>query len=286
MGTWSTELYGNDTTADVRDTYVDYLRKNIDDVEAYNVTYSKYSELMGTEEESLFWFAMADTQWELGRLLPIVKYNAIKFINERCEDLFDELNDSEMTNWDNMLHTLLMKLDAPMPPKKDVSLSQRFERNPWEIGDIYAYKFHSKKSKKFNLYGKYIAIQKIGESLAYDDLTFSVVQIYNKVFSSCPTISDIANLGVLPLVFPPNVEGTPKSIDDYIPSFDWYSKAIMLLDKPSDFPQKNFIFVGHSPIQYKEYLGNECSNMYWGSTSMEEWIIDYYISWYNQTADI
>ena len=27
MGTWSTKLYGNDTTSDVRDTYIEFLRK-------------------------------------------------------------------------------------------------------------------------------------------------------------------------------------------------------------------------------------------------------------------
>ena len=60
MGTWSTKLYGNDTTSDVRDTYIEYLRKTANDEDAYRKTCDEYNELIGTDEEALFWFALAD----------------------------------------------------------------------------------------------------------------------------------------------------------------------------------------------------------------------------------
>ncbi|MBE6799026.1 MAG: hypothetical protein E7525_04555 [Ruminococcaceae bacterium] len=284
MGIWNTELYGNDTTADIRDTYIECLRNNMSDKNAYDATFSEYCTLMGTDEEPLFWFAIADTQWRYGRLLPAVKLNALKFISEYRNGFYDEFDDTKETQWDKVLRALSMRLASQMPPRKDVSSLQIFDRNPWNVGDVYAYRFHSIKSKEFDLFGKYIAIQKIGEALSYENLTFSVVQIYNKVFSSCPTLSDIVDVEVLPLVYPPNVEGTPKCTNDYIPSFDWYTKAIMLLDKPTDLPKKHLTFVGNSPLQYKEYSGNECSDMFWGTTTTEKLIIEYYLEWHKQAT--
>lgn len=280
MGIWDTGLYSNDTTADIRDTYIECLRNNMNDEEAYDTTFKEYSELIGTDEEALFWFAMADIQWRTGRLLPTVKLNALKFMDQQHEVYCDELDNTKKQPWDEVLRKLSMRLSLEMPQKKEISLLQIFECNPWNIGDIYAYRFHSKKSKEFNVYGKYIAIQKIGEACSYDDKMFSVIQVYNRIFSSCPTLADIADVSVLPLVYPPNVNGTPKCTAEYVPSFEWFTKAIMILDKPSDYPQKHLFCVGNLPLQYREYQGNECQDMYWGARTMEEWIIDYYIEWH------
>jgi len=285
MGTWSTKLYGNDTTSDVRDTYIEYLRKTANDAEAYNMTCNDYRELIGDDEESLFWFALADTQWRLGRLLPSVKLNALKFINEFQNTLSDELNEKQKASWNNVLENLSIQLASPMPPPKKISFPRVFDRNPWNIGDHYAYKFHSKKSETFNLYGKYIVFQKIGEARSYDNLTFSVIQIYNKVYSSCPTLSDVNGVDILPLIYPPNVEGTPNHIEDYIPSFDWFTKAIMILNKSSDYPKKHLTFIGNTSLQYKQYRGNECVDLFWEPTGMEEWIIDYYIKWHKHNTN-
>ena len=37
------------------------------------------------EEEPLFWFALADTQWNYGRLLPSVKEKALLFLSKEGE---------------------------------------------------------------------------------------------------------------------------------------------------------------------------------------------------------
>lgn len=282
MGIWNSNLYANDTTADIRDTYIECLRNNMSNEDAYSKTYDEYCELIGTDEEELFWLAMADTQWEFGRLMPAVKLNAQRFINQPYHSFYDEFDAKKRARWNEMLRALLIRLDSQQPPEKYVPLIQKFERNPWEVGDIYAYRFHSKRSKGFGLFGKYVAIQKIGDALSYENMTFSVIQIYDKAFSSLPTVSDILGIRVLPLVYPPDIEGTPKHICDYLPSFDWYTKAIMLLEKPSHYPAKHLTFIGNSPLQHKEYKGNECQDCFWETTGMEDWIVDYYIKWQGQ----
>ena len=282
MGTWSIQLYGNDTTSDVRETYVECLRKNANDDDAYAMTYEAFKELMGTDEEALFWFALSDTQWKWGRLMSSVKNNALKFISEFQNTTSKQLKEKQTIAWNQLLDNLYLQLQSPMPPYKKISPQKVFDRNPWNIGDLYAYRFHSSKSHNFDLYCKYIVFQKIGEALSFDNLTFSVVQIYNNIYSSCPTITDVDGVEILPLVYPPNVEGMPNSIDEYIPSFEWFTKAIMILEKPSSYPKKYLTFIGNTSLPHKMYCGNECVDVFWESTRMEEWIIDYYIEWNKQ----
>ena len=77
MGMWNAKLYGNDTTSDVRAVYIDYLKKGISNDDAYKKTYEEFRELLGTDEEGLFWLALADTQSSLGRLMHDVKEKAL-----------------------------------------------------------------------------------------------------------------------------------------------------------------------------------------------------------------
>ena len=83
MGTWNAGLFSNDTTCDVKDTYMDLLKKQFSNQEAYQKTYDEYEELIGTDEEPLFWYALADTQWNVGRLMPEVKAIALKYIEKK-----------------------------------------------------------------------------------------------------------------------------------------------------------------------------------------------------------
>ena len=286
MGTWSTQLYGNDTTSDVRDMYIECLRRTENDEDAYKMICDECYELIGTDEEALFWFALADTQWKYGRLMPSVKNNAINFISEFRNKIPEYMNEKQVTSWNGVLERLFLQLTSPMPSRKKIAPKKLFNRNPWNVGDIYAYRFHSQKSQDFDLYEKYIVFQKIGDALSFDDLTFSVVQILNKVYSSCPALKDVDGVDILPLVYPPNVEGAPNSIEEYIPSFDWFTKAIMILDKPSSYPKKHLIYIGNISLPHRMFRGNECENIFWESTGMEEWIIEYYNEWRKQNPNI
>lgn len=285
MGTWSTKLYGNDTTSDVRDTYIEYLRKTANDEDAYRKTCDEYDELIGTDEEALFWFALADTQWKHGRLMESVKDNALKFISEFPNTISEHLNKKQIASWKSVLENLSLQLTSQMPPYKKILKQRMFVRNPWNVGDIYTYRFHSQKSQNCNLYGKYIVFRKIGNALSYDNLIFSVIQIFNKVYSSCPTLEDIDGVNILPLVYPPNIGGTPSNINDYIPSLDWFTKAIMILDKPSSYPKKHLSFLGNLRLPDKKYCGNDCQDVFWEETGMEDWIIDYYNAWHKHNEN-
>lgn len=53
----------------------------------------------------------------------------------------------------------------------------------------------------------------------------------------------------------------------------------MILEKPSDYPDKYFSFVGNVTLPNKTYRGNDFKDYSWEKTNMEDWIIDYYEEW-------
>ena len=83
MGTWGSGLYSNDSTVDVKEIYMQFLQQQFSNEEAYEKTKQDCYEYFGTDIEPLFWYALADTQWELGRLLPEVKSKALEWIEKK-----------------------------------------------------------------------------------------------------------------------------------------------------------------------------------------------------------
>lgn len=148
MGTWGIKLFSNDTTCDVRDTYIELLKKQYSDEDAEQKTYEEYEELMGTDEEPLFWLALAHTQWKNGRLSSMVKDKALALIDANGgAELFEE-NKRTYERWLKYLVELKEMLLFPMPSRKVYRKPVEFERNPWNIGDVYAYQFHTKVAEK------------------------------------------------------------------------------------------------------------------------------------------
>ena len=74
MGTWGAGLYQDDVAEDVRDYYMNQLRKGKSGAEVTLELIDDYNcEIFDTEDAPIFWFALADTQWNLGRLEEHVK---------------------------------------------------------------------------------------------------------------------------------------------------------------------------------------------------------------------
>ncbi len=275
MGTWNRKLFSNDTTCDIRDTYIEFLKIQLTNEEAYKKTYLEFSELFGTDEEPLFWYAMADTQWQLGRLMPEVKEKALSWISQKGGLELWEDSENRRNNWVKTLYELEEKLCSTMPEEVKINIEEPFVRNPWNIGDIYAYQFHTDLAEKAGLYGKYILFQKIGDCEYYKNEVYSVVQLYDKVFDTLSAVDEIENCRVLPLIH--YKFGFKK--EDCIPSFQFYLQNIMLYEKKCRYPKKHFTFVGNKTIPAKEYLGNQSDTFYLERNGMEEWIIDFYLSW-------
>lgn len=85
MGTWGTSLYDNDSTSDIRGNYLDKLKRGKTNEEATKELVDAHMNIDDAEEEPLFWLALADTQWNYGRLLPKVKEKAMFYLSQDKE---------------------------------------------------------------------------------------------------------------------------------------------------------------------------------------------------------
>ena len=148
-----------------------------------------------------------------------------------------------------------------------------FIRNPWNIGDVYAYQFHSKFSEE-SLIGKYIVFQKINDDLWYDDMVFSRIQVYDGVFDHVPELSEIEELRILPIDDPERfLEG------EYDEAFPLTLNAVMDYYKKRDYVKKYFTYIGNQPdpFGYSQQSCNRC--LYSWKNLEEEWLCFFYKKW-------
>lgn len=53
------------------------------------------------------------------------------------------------------------------------------------------------------------------------------MQVFDNVFDEVPALTGIDGVRILPLDYPPGYKWMPKSIDDYVPSFDSYLRSVI-----------------------------------------------------------
>lgn len=280
MGMWGLSLFENDFACDVKDSYMRILQQQFSDEEAYNVIFEEFRDVLGTDEEPLFWLALAHVQWSVGRLIPEVRERATEWLHADYGNDTRSEEKLDASKWNDMLKQLESMLESPMPPRKKIKRPPDIIRNPWNIGDVYAYQCHTKMAESKNMLGKYVIFQKIGET-EYCQNTVSVVQIYDGVFDIIPQISSINNLRVLPLIYPPGTKGTPEKICDYAPSFQWYLKAYMILDRKNDYPRKFMTFIGNQSVKNPFMNDFRCADFWWEKDGMEDWLCEYMSYWKN-----
>lgn len=168
MGTWGPNLYQNDTSLDVKDEFEKLYNEGKNVQEITDILTEEYKSLFGDiEEEPLFWLALADTQWEFGVLLPVVKEKALYWIDESVNMLnFKSINTSAKENRIKNLNGLRAKLLSTQPKVKKIT-KKRIYKCQWKYGDVFAYRLESDLAKEKGLYGRYFLIQKVDEGEWY-----------------------------------------------------------------------------------------------------------------------
>lgn len=272
MGIWSSSLFGNDTACDVKDTYTMYLEQGGSDEDAYEKTCKELRELIGTDEEPLFWYALAAVQWRVGRLIPQVKKKALSLIETTAGiDLFEESKKMQ-EKWKITLLHLKEMLNSEMPSRK-VFKVETFDTNLWNIGDVYAYRFSGKCSKDVNLYGKYILFHKIAEEEAFENNIYPRLQIYNRIFDTVPKIGQVNDLKILPFVL---AELYVDATDDALNAIP-FSVLVTRLKK-SDYKQNRFSYIGNVKDVFLYPIPNiYMANCLWHD--LERSICELLVSW-------
>ena len=136
MGTWGYGLYSDDVTRDVKDIYVDKLRRGKSGMQASKEMIAEFKWALDDEDDApLFWFAMADTQWNYGRLQNEVKTQALYYLNDiKNLQRWEFENPKMFSKRKEVLNSLCKKIMTQQPPEKKVSL-YHLHYCQWKIGD-------------------------------------------------------------------------------------------------------------------------------------------------------
>lgn len=198
MGMWGFELYQNDTSLDVKDKFEELYNAGETVQDITNKLTQDYKSIGDIGEESLFWLALADTQWNLGVLLPIVKGKALYWI-EKSDDMLNRqtIDISAKAKKKKTLEDLRAKLLSPQPPAKKPT-KRRMYKCQWNFGDVFAYQLESDLAKERGLYGRYFLIQKVDE--ATWDSGIIVPIVYVKITSDVNLPSNVEEYNKLEYV--------------------------------------------------------------------------------------
>lgn len=282
MGAWGTSLYANDSASDIRGDYVDKLKRGKTNEEATKELIDANRDIMGDiEEEPLFWFALADTQWNYGRLLPEIKEKALFYLSQDEElERWKESGEKQLNAWKKTLETLKEKLESPQPPAKKVS-KYRLYQCKWKLGDIFAYRFTSSYSKEKGFEGKYVVFRKVSEDVWWPGHIIPVVQVYKWIGDDVPSIDKLSNFDLLPAFYSPSVFNKfPNKVLEY--------KIKLISESEKNIPKENLTFLGNLlgndliPFRGYDYwtgyypIGWESSKY---NTKFEHYIIDMYLAW-------
>ena len=162
MGTWGTGLYQDDTTCDVKEEYLNLLKIGTEPEEAMEEMIINWEDCIeDVEEGTLFWFALAETQWRYGLLDKKVKEIALQYIEEGIDLERWEEDQKLYTKRKTELEKLKEKLESEQPKGKKIP-KMTFQRANWKIGDIILYQILNEKLKAHKWYKKYVLLKMAG----------------------------------------------------------------------------------------------------------------------------
>jgi hypothetical protein len=128
-------LFSDDLANDVREGLRDLIGEGLTTEAAVSRLVREYESLLrDPAEESVFWLALADTGWRLGRLDDAMLKNALRVIDSgqdlaRWEDVADR------KRHEKVLAKLRTKLQSPAPAPKSVAKRVK-STNEWRIGEV------------------------------------------------------------------------------------------------------------------------------------------------------
>ena len=196
MRAWGTKLYQDDIACEVRDDYKKKLREGKSNKQVTEEIFAEYIDIIEDEDDSaIFWFALADTQWSFGRLLPEVKEKALEFLGNggEVQRWIDDRNIKGAEARRKILEDLKQKLNSSQPPEKKFSIP-RIYKCEWKMGDVFAYKLESNIAEQKGLWGRYLLLQKVDERRWYPGHTIPIVRARISDSTDLPSLQNSNSL--------------------------------------------------------------------------------------------
>lgn len=164
MAAWGTGLYQDDIAEDVKFDYHNCFKEGLNNEEAYARVLEQYQDVIEDPEDQLvFWFALADTMWNLGKLINEVKEQALSCIASGKDiERWKKEDEKKAERRQQVLEKLKEKLESPMPKEKKIGKKRVF-RNKWEIGDMYVMPIVGQYPRFPEMKAKYLLLIKVGD---------------------------------------------------------------------------------------------------------------------------
>ena len=145
MGTSATGIYADDEAQDARDFYREILASGLDGPKATDRFLKEWKAAMKDSDDGpVIWFALADTQWTLGRLEERVRDAAIKIIDEGTSlDRWRESGAKLAEKRQAVLLALKKKLLSPQPALKSIKTRKPAGISTWTPGELFSYRLRS-----------------------------------------------------------------------------------------------------------------------------------------------
>lgn len=206
MGAWGPQLYQDDVAQEVRDYYKDQLHRGKTGPEITQELMEQYADFLSDPDDAPpFWFALADTQWNLGRLEESVRDEALRHIRDGYDlNRWEEAAPSLGRKRAKVLETLEEKLLSPQPPEKKIS-QYRLYRCEWNVGDVFAYQLNSEDARAAGVFGKYLYFVKAGEDTWWPGHIVPNVYFYKIVTDDLLPLEALRDVEYIPQAYYPSV---------------------------------------------------------------------------------
>ncbi len=136
MGAWGTGFYSDDYTMDVRDNYLDLLRKKVPPEEAVSQMEAQWRPNRDGEQGYLFWLTIAFLQWEYGHLLQERREKALTILSGPVDqERWREASSKDQQKRREVMEKLAAKLQGE-PEKVKKLRPYTHKRLPWQAGDV------------------------------------------------------------------------------------------------------------------------------------------------------
>ena len=170
MGAWGTPIFSDDTAADTRDAFTDFIAEGLTAVEATDRVIAESADILADEEDAtVFWLALAAVLWKLGRLVDSVRDRAIVVIDSG-DDLrrWQDNPKAEISQRKKHLAKLREQLLSPQPKPKKLKPVVKSSTD-FQAGDIVSFRLNEVTAVRFFVYevwgdrgGKYANICLLG----------------------------------------------------------------------------------------------------------------------------
>lgn len=141
MGAWGPGFFSDDQTSDVRDDYLDGLRKGQTPEKVVEQMVTTFQPEQDEESGYLFWLTIAKLQWEYGHLSDSIRKRALAILASNVdEERWKDARASDRRKRREVLAKLEENLRSDNAKPKKIRPYGR-KRCPWKVGDVISLRF-------------------------------------------------------------------------------------------------------------------------------------------------